>query len=102
MKNGVKKWSFSSSQYVQNAVKNVEVYLRDSGETLLKHWTSPLTLDYRPEVDVRPELGSKQAAYYQSLIGALRWIVEIGRADITMEVSVMAVTCNNCFICLYF
>ena len=31
-----------------------------------------------------------EAAYYQSLIGILRWIVELGRVDITCEVSMMA------------
>ena len=29
-------------------------------------------------------------AYYQSLIGILRWIVELGRIDITTEVSLLA------------
>ena len=29
-------------------------------------------------------------AYYQSLIGILRWIVELGRVDITTEVSLLA------------
>ena len=30
------------------------------------------------------------ASYYQSLIGILHWIVELGRIDITTEVSMMA------------
>ena len=29
-------------------------------------------------------------SYYQSLIGVLRWIVELGRADIVMETSALA------------
>ena len=51
---------------------------------------SPFTTGYRPEVDVTDELNSTDAAYYQSLIGILRWIVELGRVDITTEVSMMA------------
>jgi hypothetical protein len=34
--NGRKAWSFSSSQYTQNAVKNVETYLKKRGESLPK------------------------------------------------------------------
>ena len=30
------------------------------------------------------------AAYYQSLVGILRWIVELGRVDIFLEVSLMS------------
>ena len=81
LENGVNIWAFSSSQYVQTAVKNVEAYLmlEDS-----KHWKmpnkadTPLTTTYRPELDVSRELNVADAAYYQSIIGILRWIVELG------------------------
>ena len=46
--------------------------------------------NYRPEADISPELPPHIASYYQSLIGILRWIVELGRADIVMETSAMA------------
>ena len=88
--NGVDAWSFSSSQYVQNAVKNVEEYLRKKGKSLPAKASSPLSNNYRPEVDVTCELDSLDASYYQSLIGVLRWIVELGRIDITVEASMMA------------
>ena len=39
---------------------------------------TPLTTTYRPELDVSRELNVDDAAYYQSLIGLLRWIVELG------------------------
>ena len=32
----------------------------------------------------------KVASYYQSLIGILRWMVELGRVDICCEVSMMS------------
>ena len=70
--NGSKCWSFSSSQYVQNAVKNVEDYLERTGHDKLKPRTkSPWPSNYRPEVDLSPELGPKEVSYYQSLIGIL-------------------------------
>ena len=90
LENGVDAWSFSSSQYVQNAVANVESYLRQIGKSLPKRVKSPFSTNYRPEIDTTPELSPKEAAYYQSLIGILRWIVELGRIDIAVEASMMA------------
>ena len=51
---------------------------------------TPLTTTYRPELDVSRELNVADAAYYQSLIGILRWIVELGRVDVCLEVSMMS------------
>ena len=90
MENGVLAWCFSSSQYIQNAVKNVETFLAKTSKKLPPNPKSPWTTNYRPEVDISPELGNANAAYYQSLIGILRWICELGRVDITMETSAMA------------
>ena len=90
MENGTTCWSFSSSQYVQNAVRNVEDYLKKNDDKLPSRARSPWTSGYRPETDVTPELSPAKATYYQSLIGILRWIVELGRVDITMETSSMA------------
>lgn len=89
LENGVKAWSWSSSQYVQAACSNVEKYIHRKGKHLPKV-SSPWLNDYRPELDVSPELKPPEAAHYQSLIGILRWIVELGRADITAEASLMA------------
>jgi len=57
------------------------------GETLPRQVRSPLSNDYRPEIDITNVLNPTNAAYYQSLIGVLRWIVELGRVDICVEVS---------------
>ena len=88
--NGVVCWAFSSSQYVQEAVKNVEAWLKKKDRTLPKRAEAPFVPGYRPEVDVSRELGHDEASYYQSLIGILRWIVELGRVDISLEVSMMS------------
>ena len=72
---------FCSSQYVQSAVKNVEEYVtkpENSHLKILSKAETPLTTSYRPELDVSPELG------------ILRWIVELGRIDICLEVSMMS------------
>ena len=41
-------------------------------------------------MDVSRELNEADAAYYQSLIGILRWMVELGRVDVCLEVSMMS------------
>ena len=94
--NNVKCWAFSSSQYVRAAVKNVEEYLEKrhkSGDMMFsmpKKAETPMSTTYRPELDVSPELNAQDSSYYQSLIGILRWIVELGRVDICLEVSMMS------------
>ena len=90
LENGRKAWSFSSSQYVQSQVNNVKAKLKKEGGTLPARNGSPWSSNYRPETDISPELSPEKASYYQSLIGVLSWICELGRADITMEVSAMA------------
>lgn len=49
----------------------------------------PLSIRYWPEIDTSDELDNEDAAYYQSLVGVLRWMVELGRIDITCKVSMM-------------
>ena len=91
LENGIKAWSFSSSQYVQEAVSNVHKYLTERGKKYpSKAPGAAIKNDYRPEVDQTEELSPTDAAYYQSLIGVLRWIVEIGRVDICVEVSMLS------------
>ena len=75
LENGVEAWAYSSSYYVRAAVENVEDYLAKEEN---KRWKlpakaeTPMSLSYRPELDVTPELGPKDATYYQSLIGILQ------------------------------
>ena len=88
--NGVEAWAFSSSQYVQAAVRNVEDYLVKHGMKLKKNVRAPFTTDYRPEIDGSKELDDEGASYYQSLIGILRWIVELGRIDVGVEASMLS------------
>ena len=51
---------------------------------------NPLSTGYRPEMDVIPELGEADASYYHTLVGILRWIVELGQVDIDVDVSMMS------------
>jgi hypothetical protein len=45
--------------------------------------------DYCPKTIVMPELGGANASNYQTLIGVLQWIVELGQVAIDVEVSMM-------------
>eukprot|EP00957_Ditylum_brightwellii_P194160 14786249-Ditylum_brightwellii.AAC.1 len=51
---------------------------------------TPMRASYRPELDTTPALSPIDSAYYQSLIGMLRWMIELGRIDICLEVSMMS------------
>eukprot|EP00957_Ditylum_brightwellii_P099210 7556468-Ditylum_brightwellii.AAC.1 len=52
---------------------------------------TPMRVSYRPELEITPALSPVDSAYYQSLIGMLRWMVELGRIDICLEVSMMSI-----------
>ena len=91
--NGLNAWAASSSQYVQAAVRNVEEYIEKSHD---KRWKIPNKVETsmwstcRPELDVSEELSPSDASYYQLLIRILQWIVQSGRVDVCLEVSMMS------------
>ena len=91
LSNGVEAWGFSPSKYVQEAVANVEKYLRKKNLPGLKRKVrGPWPSGYVAELDDSRELNPEEASFYQSQIGILRWCVEIGRIDIITEVSVLS------------
>ena len=58
--NGTKSWAWGSSQYIQDAVNNVEEYLQKTGEKLVSCAPCPLSNGNRPEIDVSQELAGAQ------------------------------------------
>ena len=80
----------SAEKYVNSAVTNVEEALAKKGLRLPTKCYTPLSTDYRPELEVSPELKSDGVQLYQELIGVLRWAVELGRVDILLEASLMS------------
>ena len=75
--NGVVAWALSASQYAQDAVKNVESYLKKNDMHWRKGTNAPLSNNCRPECDTSDELGPQESSYYASLIGVLRWQVSM-------------------------
>ena len=72
-------------------MKDCHTELDDADEYFMpKKADVPMKNNYRPAVDTSDELNSFYAAYYQSLIGVLHWMVELGRVDIVCEVSMMS------------
>jgi hypothetical protein len=92
LQNGVIAWAMSSRKYVQSAVQNVKECLAVSagGHTLKKRAYEPFPLDYRPELDVTPELTPVMDNFYQTQIGVLRWCMELGCIDIMTGVSLLS------------
>ena len=85
MDNGVWEWANSPARYVRESVKNVEIYLRglnNDRRALSKKAENPFVMGYAPEMDEYPVLDPDLVSYYQSLIGIVRWMVEIGRVYI--------------------
>lgn len=91
--NGVFAWSMSPSKYVQEAVENCEKHLESNfGKkyALPSKAANPFPTQYEPEMDVSEPLCPEEASYFQSLIGQMRWMVEIGRIDIATEISLLS------------
>ena len=83
-------WGMSSSNYVKEAVRVVKLKLKAQEARLPARCQTPISFGYRPELDVTAYLDDEQTNYYQSLIGILRWAVELGRIDIAYEVSLLS------------
>eukprot|EP00934_Nitzschia_sp_Nitz4_P001810 Nitzschia sp. Nitz4//scaffold191_size41780//52//5493//NITZ4_007461-RA/size41780-processed-gene-0.69-mRNA-1//1//CDS//3329540163//1810//frame0 len=90
LENGVKAWGMSSSKYIQEAVRKVEDKLEREGRKLIARAPTPFPAEYAPELDTSRELGAEEANFFQSQIGILRWMVELGRINIMTEVSMLA------------
>ena len=86
-------WGISPDTYCKSAVKEVERKLAEIGQKLATRVSTPMSSGYRPEMDATPELVPEQASYFQSLIGVLRWAVELGRVDIIVETGKLSRYC---------
>jgi hypothetical protein len=80
----------SKSHYVRNAAKNLEEWMVRARRKLPKKATTPMSSTHKSEVDAKPELSLEMANFYRSKVGVIIWIIDIGRLDITTEVSMLA------------
>jgi hypothetical protein len=85
---GKTRWALSSEQYIKEAIKNVESYLSTKGRTLRRS-NQPMPTSYVPELDITPLLQDDDIHWFQSQISILRWMVEVGRLDIYINVALL-------------
>ena len=71
-------------------MKNVEDYLIQKVKLLNAKGLNVLPKKYRPEIDISEKLGAQEASYFQSLIGILQCMVELGRVDICTNNSMIS------------
>ena len=83
-------WAFGSSKYVKASVDNIVAHLKKAGKSLPKRAKTPMSSNYRPELDTSHVCDPDEASDFQSFIGILRWMVELGRIDICCEVSMLS------------
>ena len=53
---------------------------------LIANAPNPFPLGYEPCMDVSPLLSPDEASYFHTIIGVMRWMVDLGRIDIAVEV----------------
>jgi Reverse transcriptase (RNA-dependent DNA polymerase) len=88
---GEPAWMMCPETYVRTAVENLQKQLATDGFGALRtRAPKPFRHEYRPEIDGTDLLPLAGVAYYQGLIGILRWMCELGRLDILLEVSLMS------------
>ncbi len=88
--NGKWCWTMSPEQYAKSAVANVEERLAKSGRRLPGKCITPFSCNYASWLETTAELKADGVQHYQELIGVLRWAVEIGRVDISLETSLLS------------
>jgi hypothetical protein len=77
----------SSIKYIEKLMMNYEQMF---GQQPKQNVLSPLEKGDHPETDSSKLLDSQGIQMYQSMIGALQWMVTIGRLDITTAVTTMS------------
>ena len=77
-------------KYVKAAIKNVEARLDKSDLRLPSMCGTPMSISYHTSEDVTREINAEGLHTYQELIGILRCMIEIGKIDILLEVSLLS------------
>ena len=81
-------WILGSNSYLKEALRIVKETLSKSGVKVSGRGRQPYSsLSYRPELDTSAFCNPEQHNMYHGLIGMLRWLIELGRLDINLEVS---------------
>ena len=74
-------------EVVNNRMRECSVLVKYSNKTAKHPFSSQ---PYRPELDITELCNEEQVQFYQSLVGVMRWLCEIGRLDILTETSLLS------------
>ncbi len=88
--NGIYVWGLSPSRYVNHTVKNCQTRLTQKLNNKYKILTRAENPLYCVDTDVSEPLDDECSSFFQHLIGIMRWMVELGRVDIAVEVSLLS------------
>ena len=83
----------SPSEYVNQSIKNCIYHLKtkmNGKYSFPKKANNPYKMGCDLPLDIARALYPSEATYYQSLIGILSWMGEIGRIDIATKVSILS------------
>jgi hypothetical protein len=72
------RWAMSSESYVKQVMADVKKELKMVDQCLPTRVMTLVSQGYHPKCEQSRGLDSKCGQYYQSLIGVLRWICELG------------------------
>ena len=93
LRNGVVAWGMSPSKYVledaNNCAKHVK-YNFPGKYTLPACAVNPFFMGYEAVMGTSKALDTAEVSYFQSIIGVMRWMVEMGRIYIATEVSLLS------------
>mmetsp|Transcript_165 Transcript_165/g.262 ORF Transcript_165/g.262 Transcript_165/m.262 type:complete len:146 (-) Transcript_165:574-1011(-) len=81
-------WSLTAQEYLEKALPIVEQ--RQGTLQVNKAITTPHPPGYHLELDESWFLSPDDVEVYQSYMGTLRWVVELGRIDLAFSASLMA------------
>lgn len=77
---------FGPKKYIEKMLQNYEHLFKEKP----KEYSSPLEKNDHPELDMSEYLNSTNIKIYQSLIGAIQWVVSLGRFDVHTAVMTMS------------
>jgi hypothetical protein len=78
--------AWGAESYIKKMLVNYEQMFGEKP----KEYSSPMLKGDHPELDDSAELNAEGIKKYQSLIGALQWVITLGRFDILIGVSTMS------------
>ena len=77
----------SPTKYIKQMM---DYHIRMFGIKPKTMYTSPLDQGDHPKLNTKDELGEEDTKKYQSLIGALQWVVSLGQFDIRTAVMTLS------------